>query len=79
MVWKATTQVGCAVLTCPGGTIFPGDGVSPNFFYGGDDDGDLVCRARRARSTTYVNTSPLEMLTGSMRESSSFYYFYNLY
>ena len=70
MVWKATTQVGCAVQSCGG--IFPSSyGVSPNFFYCGDDNGDLVCRTR---STTYVNTTPLGMLRGSLREFSSFYY-----
>jgi len=28
MVWKGTTQVGCAVQTCASGTIFPSGGTS---------------------------------------------------
>lgn len=75
MVWKGTTQVGCAVQKCSG--IFPSSyGVSRNFFCCGNGDGDLVCSSR---TTTYVNTLPLEMLSGSSREFSSFYFLYNLY
>ena len=33
VVWKSTTQLGCAVATCPDGSIFAaGDGVRPNSF-----------------------------------------------
>ena len=34
VVWKATTQLGCASAICPAGSILPADdGVRPNSFY----------------------------------------------
>jgi hypothetical protein len=75
MVWKSTTQVGCAYQNCSG--IFPASyGVCPIFFYIlRDDDGDPVCSSR---SSTYVNTAHGEMSLGSLREFSSFYLIYNV-
>ncbi len=75
VVWKSTTQVGCAVKDCSG--IFPANyGVRLNFFYTHLLDGDLVCSSR---TTTFVNIHPQEMLLGSLRVSSSSYFCCNLY
>jgi len=32
VVWKSTTQLGCALVTCPGGTIFDAK-YGPSSFY----------------------------------------------
>lgn len=74
VVWKSTTSVGCALQNCSDGTVLAaGDGVRLNslFFFLPflwDDDGNPVCRSG---TTTFANTSPQEMLKGSLRESSS--------
>ncbi|WWC92955.1 uncharacterized protein L201_007918 [Kwoniella dendrophila CBS 6074] len=32
VVWKATTQIGCAAISCPDGTIFSGMGGTPSLY-----------------------------------------------
>jgi len=65
VVWKGTTQVGCAVQDCS--NIFQGSGVRLNILlicFLWDDDGNPVCRSH---TFTFVNTHPQEMLLGSSR------------
>ena len=71
MVWKATTQLGCAVTTCAPGrmTIFPAsEGVRPKSFalIVGRANGPIFSRQHMSS----VNTIPLAMSSGSLRMSS---------
>jgi hypothetical protein len=72
MVWKSTTQLGCAVQSCNG--IFDSSyGVRSELFSTLSlwDHSDV--EGRSLHNTMYVNTTPLVMSKGSLRELPTHY------
>ena len=72
MVWKSTTQLGCAVQSCNG--IFDSSyGVRSELFSIPSLWDHANVEGPSLHNTMYVNTTPRVMSTGNMRESFTHY------
>ena len=69
VVWKSTTQLGCALVTCGPGTIFSGSSnvrtLSPTFIYRPD-----LWMSYGALSSLFASTTQLAMLRANSRTFS---------